>query len=154
MIRHRPADDLAAVQVHDAGQIEPALIGLDIGDVSEPDLVRRGGGEVPIEYVRGNREVVAAVGGPRPSWPRRVGPDTVTAHQSLDAAATHSAALSPQLGIDARAAIAPTGVAVDPLDVIDELSIVGGPPAHYEEFTARALLPWGPAKRSLKIRCL
>ena len=70
-----------------------------------------------------------AVGGPRPSWPRRVGPDTVTAHQSLDAAATCSAALSPQLGMDARAAIAPTGVAVDPLDVIDESSIVGGPPA-------------------------
>ena len=53
MIRHRPADDLAAEQVHDAGQIEPALIGLDVGDVSEPDLVRRGGGEVPLEYVRG-----------------------------------------------------------------------------------------------------
>ena len=39
MIRHCPADDLAAVQIHDGGQIEPALIGPDVGDVGEP--VRR-----------------------------------------------------------------------------------------------------------------
>ena len=71
MIRHRPADDPAAVQVHDGGQIEPALISLDVGDVGQPDSVRRGGGEVPLEQIRGYREVVAAVGGAHPPWPRR-----------------------------------------------------------------------------------
>src|ERR1700694_1895357 len=78
MIAHRPADDLAAVQVHDGGQIEPALIGLDVGDVGEPDPVRRGGGEVSLEQVRGYREVVTAVGGAHPPWPPPDGPDTVT----------------------------------------------------------------------------
>src|SRR6202790_1657966 len=129
MIAHRPADDLAAVQIHDGGQIEPALIGLDVGDVGEPDPVRCGGGEVPLEQVRCNREVVAAVGGPHPSWPRHDGPDTVTAHQSLDATAARPAALRPQFGMEARTAVASTGVAVDPLDVVDEFTVGGGSPA-------------------------
>jgi len=64
-----PADDLAAVEVHDRGQIKPALLGLDVGDVGEPDPVRRGGDEVALEQVRGDREVVTAVGSARPSWP-------------------------------------------------------------------------------------
>src|SRR6266404_7688886 len=122
MIAHRPADDLAAVQVHDGGQIEPALIGLDVGDVGEPDPVRRGDGEVALEQIRGDREVVTAVGGAHPPWPRHDGPDTVTAHQSLDPTATHTAALGPQLGMNARAAIASAGVAVDPFDVVGELT--------------------------------
>src|ERR1700726_2805433 len=98
MIRHRPADDLAAVQVHDRGQIKPALIGLDVGDVGEPDPVRRGGDEVAPEQVWGDREVVTAVGGTHPSWPRHDGPDAVAAHQSLDATAAPPPALSPQPG--------------------------------------------------------
>src|SRR5467141_2675566 len=74
MIRHLPADDLAAVEVQDRGQIEPALISLDVGDVGEPDPVRRGGGEVAVEQVRGDREVVTAVGGAHPSWTSKEGP--------------------------------------------------------------------------------
>src|SRR6266567_1091262 len=126
MIAHRPADDLSAVQIHHGGQIEPALIGLDVGDVGEPNPVRRGGYEVALEQIRGNREVVTAVGGAYPSWPRHDGPDTVAAHQSLDATTARPAALSPQLGMNARAAIAAIGVAMDPLDVVDEVSIGGG----------------------------
>src|SRR5882672_6131897 len=78
------------------------------------------------QQLRGDREVVTAVGGAHPAWPRHDGPDTVAAHQSLDATATGPAALSPQLGMDARAAIAAIGVAVNPLDVVDELTVGGG----------------------------
>src|ERR1700732_1371891 len=106
MIAHRPADDLAAVQVHDGGQIEPALIGLDVGEIGEPDSVRRGGGEVSLKQVRRDREVVTAVGGAHPPWPRPDGPDTVPAHQSLDETAACPAALGPPLGMGARAALA------------------------------------------------
>src|ERR1700756_2991740 len=105
MIRHRPADDLAAVEVHDRGQIKPALISLDVGDVGEPDPVRRGGDEVALEQVRGDREVVTAVGGAHPPWPRHDGPDTVAAHQSLDAPPAPPPALSPPLGMNTRAAL-------------------------------------------------
>src|ERR1700724_3462320 len=129
MIAHRPADNPAAVKVHDGGQIEPALIGLDVGDVGEPDGVRRGSDEVPIQQVRSDRKVVAAVGRPHPPWPRHDGPDAVMAHQSLDAAAAYPAALRLQFDMDARAAVASTGVAMDPLDVVDELTIGGRAPA-------------------------
>src|ERR1700692_759395 len=126
MIAHRPADDLSAVQIHHGGQIEPALVGLDVGDVGEPDLVRRGGDEVALKQVRRDREVVTAVGGAHPSWPRHDGPDTVAAHQSLDTTATGSAALRAHRGMHARAAIAAIGLAVTPLDLVDELTIGGG----------------------------
>jgi hypothetical protein len=125
MVLHRPADNPAAIQVHDGGQIEPAPIGLDVGDVGEPDAVRRGSYEVPIQQVRGDRKLVPAVGGPHPPWPRHDGPDAVMAHQSLDAAAARPAALGLQFDMDARAAIASTGVAMDPLDVVDEFTIGG-----------------------------
>src|ERR1700741_3028183 len=100
MLCHRPADDPAALEVQDAGQIEPALVGLDIGYVGEPDPVRRGGCEVALEQVRRDRKVVVAIGGAHPVWPRHDSPDTVMPHQSLDAAAARSTALSPQLGVD------------------------------------------------------
>src|SRR4030095_5845678 len=129
MIRHRPADDLAAVEVHDRGQIKTALISLAVVDVGEPDPVRRGGDEVALEQVRGDREVVTAVGGAHPSWPRHDGPDPGATHQSLEATAAYPTALGPQLSVDARAAIASAGLAMDPLDVVDEVTIGGRSPA-------------------------
>src|SRR5260370_24734072 len=39
------------------------------------------------------------------------------------------AALGPQIGMEGRVAIASAGVAVDPFDVVDELTIGGGSPA-------------------------
>jgi hypothetical protein len=68
---------------------------------------------------------VSAVGSPHPPWPRLDGPDPVTTHQSLDATAARPAALGPQLGMDAWAAIASAGLAMDPLDVVDEVTIDG-----------------------------
>lgn len=75
-----------------------------VGDVGEPYLVRRGGDEVALEKIWGDREIVTAVGGPHLAWLRHDGPDAIAAHQSLDATAAGSAAMSPQLGMDARAA--------------------------------------------------
>src|SRR5882762_3302295 len=116
MILHRPADDPAAVQVHDGSQIQPSLIGLDVGDVGEPDPVRRSGDKVPLEQVRGDREIVTAIGGPHPSWPRHDGTNAVMAHQPLDPASAHSAALNLQLDMDTRATIASVVVVVDQPD--------------------------------------
>jgi hypothetical protein len=65
------------------------MIGLDVSEVGEPDPVRRGGDEVALEQVRGDREVVTAIGGAHPSWRCQDGPDAVQAQQSLDATAAH-----------------------------------------------------------------
>jgi hypothetical protein len=45
------------------------------------------------------------------------------AHQSLDATAARSTTLSPQLDVDARAAIASVGFAMDLLNVVDQTAI-------------------------------
>lgn len=50
-------------------------------------------------------------------------------HQPLDATAAHRAALSLQLDMDTRAAITSVDVAMDPLDVVSEVTISGGSPA-------------------------
>src|SRR3954471_13453234 len=65
VIRHRPADDLARGQVLDRGQVQPALVRRQVGDVGQPDRVGPLGDEVAVEQVRGDRQVVPAVGGPR-----------------------------------------------------------------------------------------
>jgi hypothetical protein len=67
MILHCPANDPAAVEIDDGGQPEPAFVGLDLADVGEPDLVWRSSDEVPIEKVRGDRNVVATIGGAHPA---------------------------------------------------------------------------------------
>lgn len=66
MIPHRRADDPAAIEIHDGGQIEPALPGFDVSDVGESDLVRRLGSEAPIEQVDTDRQAETTVGDPHP----------------------------------------------------------------------------------------
>jgi hypothetical protein len=70
MICHRPADDPATVEIHDGGQMWPDRAIPDRSrrsDIGEPNAVRRGRREVPLEQVRSDRIVMAAVGGPHPA---------------------------------------------------------------------------------------
>jgi hypothetical protein len=46
-------------------------------------------------------------------------------HQPLDAATAHPATLGLQLGMDTRTAVASACVAMDLLDVVDEIAIGG-----------------------------
>jgi len=48
VVVHRPADDLAREQVDHHGQVEPAFVGADVGDVGNPLLVRPRGREIAI----------------------------------------------------------------------------------------------------------
>lgn len=51
---HRPAHDLAGVEIDDHGEIKPALPGSDIGDIGRPDLIGAGDRELAIESIRRN----------------------------------------------------------------------------------------------------
>src|SRR5882672_3885240 len=62
-ITHRPAYDSAAGQIHDAGQIQPAFAGGDIGDVSHPGLVDSPAIEAPIQHVGSDRLAMGRIGG-------------------------------------------------------------------------------------------
>ena len=60
---HAPAHHLAAEQVNHCCQVQPALVGGDVGDVACPDLIGRSRGEVALHQVWGNGQMVFAVGG-------------------------------------------------------------------------------------------
>ncbi len=61
-----PANDLAAVQIHVTGQVEPALGCREVGDIAGPYLVWPAGRRNLAHPVGGNRQMVIAVSGSRP----------------------------------------------------------------------------------------
>jgi hypothetical protein len=62
-ITEGPADDFAAEAIHDGGEVSPAVLRVDIGDVSHPGLVDAGQRPEGFEAVGGDPLGVAAVGG-------------------------------------------------------------------------------------------
>lgn len=61
VVLHGPAQDLPGKQVHDHGQIQPALQGPDIGDVRRPDPVGFWGFKATIQQIGGHGKGMAAV---------------------------------------------------------------------------------------------
>jgi hypothetical protein len=61
-IAHGPADDLTAVEIENGGQVKPALASLDVGDVSDPDLIGSCGAGCLRQAIRSDRLVMVAVG--------------------------------------------------------------------------------------------
>ena len=86
VVTHRPADDLPCEKIEHDSQIEPSFLGWDIGDVSEPDLIRPLGDEFLGEPVGGNGPIMAAVCGACSEPARRYCLDTVMAHEPLNPA--------------------------------------------------------------------
>ena len=99
---HRPAHHLAAEQVDHHGQKQPAFLGGDIRDVARPRLVGRGRGEVAVQQVRRDRQIVPAVGGHHPEAPLAAGTNAVLLHQPLHPLLAHANAALDQLPPDAR----------------------------------------------------
>ena len=95
VVGHAPADDLAGGHVLDRGQIQPALPGRNVAEVGQPDRVRPLGGEVPVEQVGRDREVVAAVGGTRDAAPPARNGQAALAHEPCDPLAADPDALRP-----------------------------------------------------------
>src|SRR5215207_48005 len=126
MIVHCPAYDTAAVQIHNGGQIQPSLVGPDIGDVGEPDLIAHGGREVSADQVRRDREAMSAIGGAASPRPGHDGPNAMAAHLPLDPAPACVMSSCLEFGMNARAAVAAMAVAMNPLDILQQLSIAHG----------------------------
>jgi hypothetical protein len=125
VIQHRPTDDLAAEEVHDGSQVQPALRGWNVGDIGKPDPVWSGGGEVTRDQVRRDRQIVTTVGGADPLWQSHDRPNAISTHQSFDAAAADPTFLHPQSRMDPWTAIAFTAVAMDLPDRDQERGIGG-----------------------------
>src|SRR6056297_3915410 len=80
-----PADHPPGMQIEDDRQIQPALLGPDIADVTRPFPVRAGCREVPVQQVRCDVEAVVAVRG-RLELPVPSNRNAVITHQASDAA--------------------------------------------------------------------
>lgn len=63
MVRSSPAEDSAAIEVHDGGQIEPALEGEDISNVADPNPVEGGDWWRLGQTVLSDGQAVTRVGG-------------------------------------------------------------------------------------------
>ena len=57
-VAHRVAHDLTAAEILDTGEIQPAFAGRDIGEISDPRLIRPAGFKLLIEPVRRHRQVM------------------------------------------------------------------------------------------------
>jgi hypothetical protein len=112
MITHAPADDLAGVQVHDGRHVEPTLSGCDVGQICQPDLVRRRSRELPVQQVGGDRKSVATVGRLHPPLRGNEAAHAVAAHQALNPATTSLSSVCPQGGMHTRTAVAASAVGV------------------------------------------
>ena len=110
---HRPADDLHRGQILDGGEVEPAFVCCDAGDVSEPDRIGRNGFEVAVEQIGRDRMGAAAVGGDRRPPPASRWTNAVLSHELGDRALRGAKAAGFQLGMDPRRAVAPLALLED-----------------------------------------
>ena len=134
VVGHGPADDAAREQVEHHGQVQPALGGPDVGQVGQPDPVRRPGREVAPEQVRRHREGMRAVR--RAAEPALApGRQAHAAHQARDPLAADPPAMGTQGGMHARAAVAAAAGLVRGADLGRHRAVLDRP---------RALRPAGP----------
>ena len=120
VLAHGPANEPAAVEVQDAGQIEPAFLGGNIGDVREPDLVGSSGLGSFGQAVGGDGLVVVTVGGLDPIAALLAAAQAGLLHEAGDAVAAVAASLFAQLIDDARAAVGLAALGMNRFDLLGQ----------------------------------
>src|SRR6185437_945709 len=95
-ITDQPADNAPGEEIHHNSQIQPALSGPDIGDVSAPFLVRACGGKILVDQVGRDRPAVLAVRRPFET-PLLPGFEAILPHEPGGAMAANREALITQL---------------------------------------------------------
>jgi len=84
IILHGPADDFAAVKIHNAGEVEKALSGAQVSDVTDPDLID-GRGRWPFgEAIGRNGLIMVAIGGARSKSAAAASGQAMLTHKSFD----------------------------------------------------------------------
>lgn len=102
--RQRPPYGLAIPQIHDRGQIDPALLGGQIGDVTHPDFPDTVRSKPTVQQVRGYRTAVFGVGRSNPLASDPAG-NVHRPHQPCNPRTTDPAVLTYQFPVDPRGAI-------------------------------------------------
>src|SRR5664279_1024692 len=124
---HRPAHHSTAEQIDHYSQEQPAFLGRNIGQITNPRLVGRGHDELAIKHVGRNRKTVLAVSGGNAEPPLATSLDTVLLHQPLHPKFAHANALRPQLPPDARPSIRAAILRIDGADMNQQCSVAEVP---------------------------
>ena len=95
--RDTPADDATRKDVDDERDVDEAAPGRDVREVRDPELIRTGRGESPLDQIRGPRGADIGLRRDRPRPPADRATQPQVSHQTLHGAARHAAALTPQL---------------------------------------------------------
>jgi hypothetical protein len=111
-----PAHHLTAEQVDDPSQVQPALVGLDVGDVATPQPVGLLGVEAPLHQVGCHRQAMFAVGGHH-ELAFGFGLDAVLLHELANPFLAHPDATGQQFLVHARPAVFALDLGVDGTDV-------------------------------------
>jgi hypothetical protein len=98
-----PPDDHAREEIHDDSQVDPALLGPNIGDVGHPGLVGLRGGELPLQQIRDQNRWLASGPAAR-AIPMQLA-ETGFAHQPRDAMFAARLAGFTQIKEDARSTV-------------------------------------------------
>ena len=121
---HRPADQPTVAQVADAGDVELAFAGGELGDVGDPAHVRPSSSEVAFEQIRCWRYVEPA------SAPAatRVDPDqAVGTHQPGDPLAAHAHLAAAQLTVHSWRSVGAARLVMDVADLLEQLTVSDRP---------------------------
>jgi hypothetical protein len=112
IVAHRPADDPAREGIQHDSQVEEPGPGRDVGDVRDPEPVRRIGVEVPVDQIASGAHPLVREGRAGTLAAADAG-QVRRFHQPLDPLAGDMDALIDELGVDARR---PIGLSGGPLE--------------------------------------
>ena len=85
VILHSPADDLAAIKVHDAGEVEEPFGRGQVSDITDPDLIDGCGRRSLGEPVRRDGLIMIAIGGADPKSLAAACGQALLTHEPFDA---------------------------------------------------------------------
>ena len=105
------------MEIHDGGQVHPATLSWDIGDVGDPDLIKSGGPTEALEAVGSAGASVTAVGGPGPEWTFRPGLEVMLPHKTSDPVFAAAEVLALEATRDAGTAISLVALVKNPFKV-------------------------------------
>jgi hypothetical protein len=116
---HRPAQQVPRCQLEHAGQVQPALVGGDVGHIATPGDIRLVGVEQPTQEVgcgrRGRIRLGQAAAAARPMTDQ-----AVAGHQPLHPLVVHPPAAPAKLGMYPRRPVGAARLGVDAADLGDQ----------------------------------
>ena len=123
-LTHGPADDFAAVEVQNAGEIEPTLVGENVGDIGDPDLVGCSGLWGFYQEIGSNWVIVVAVGGLDPVAALLASTDALALHETGNSVASMSKPKVTEFVDDSGRTVGLAAFGVDGRDLLNQCLIL------------------------------